>query len=444
MPRWLTPSKQKVLKALLKGSVLLPFHAASETAALPQRSTFRFATAFSSQPLLSTAIVECINAIKAQFGPNRHPHFCQLLVTTEAYGSHIEYAPSFVQECLSSKENDPPVVIGGAVQGLLTNRSTHVSGVSLFAAHMPDVQFMPFHVKSTSLPELTASQWDSLIQSGNASEDSRNNVAAVLMSEPHFIQVDELISRIQGVLPSSPLVGGVTQPNAWGVNPWGSQRSLRGALFIGNRTHDEGAVGCFMRGPFQMDALCDQGCRPVGQPATVTSSHGGTILQLNHQTALLVVRQMFQSLSESDREMQVQMGLDTLGDGTHYVARSIAGFNPGNQSVQVAVADVPEGSVVQLHVRDPHWARRNILKQIQRYVSRLPEHMKRSPEQLGTLLYSCATLVHEEEKILQEALPESAFQGAQFQGEFGPIGNGLQTKSFLQSYSSSFGLLRQA
>ena len=52
-----------------------------------------------------------------------------------------------------------------------------------------DVQFMPFHVKSTSLPELTASQWDSLIQSGNASEDSRNNVAAVLMSEPHFIQV---------------------------------------------------------------------------------------------------------------------------------------------------------------------------------------------------------------------------------------------------------------
>ncbi len=33
--------------------------------------------------------------------------------------------------------------------------------------------------------------------------------------------------------------------------------------------------------------------------------------------------------------------------------------------LQVAVADVPEGSVVQLHVRDPHWARHNILKQIQ-------------------------------------------------------------------------------
>ena len=29
------------------------------------------------------------------------------------------------------------MVIGGAVQGLLTNKSKNVAGVSLFAAHMP-------------------------------------------------------------------------------------------------------------------------------------------------------------------------------------------------------------------------------------------------------------------------------------------------------------------
>lgn len=43
----------------------------------------------------------------------------------------------FVRECLSSKENEPPVVIGGAVQGLLVNNDSQVAGVSLFAAHMP-------------------------------------------------------------------------------------------------------------------------------------------------------------------------------------------------------------------------------------------------------------------------------------------------------------------
>ena len=64
-------------------------------------------------------------------------------------------------------------------------------------------------------------------------------------------QVDELISRIQGVVPC-PLVGGVAQPNAWGENPWGGKRSLRGALFLGNRTYHDGAVGCFMHGPIQV------------------------------------------------------------------------------------------------------------------------------------------------------------------------------------------------
>lgn len=33
--------------------------------------------------------------------------------------------------------------------------------------------------------------------------------------------------------------------------------------------------------------------------------------------------------------------------------------------MQVAVSDIPEGSVVQLHVRDPLWAQNNILKQLQ-------------------------------------------------------------------------------
>ncbi|KAL3135426.1 hypothetical protein ABBQ32_007608 [Trebouxia sp. C0010 RCD-2024] len=440
MPRWLSPSKQKVLKALLKGSVFLPYHAASETlSSLSQNSKFRFGAAYSSKPLLSTAVVDCVNAIKTQLGPGRHPHFCQLLVTAEAHGTHIEYAPL---ECLSSKEAAAPVVIGGAVQGLLANESSNVAGVSLFAAHMPGVEFMPFHVKSTSLPELTAAQWDSLLQSSMSSQDNHCNVAAVLLSEPHFTQVDELISRIQGVLPSTPLVGGVTQPNAWGVNPWGGQRSLRGAVFLNQRTYDEGAVGCFMQGRLKMDAMCDQGCRPVGEAATVTSSHRGTIMQLDHQTALLVVRQMFQSLSDKDRELQIQIGLNTAGNGNSFVTRSISSFNPHDQTVQVAVSDVPEGSVVQLHVRDPQWAQNNILKQLRGYVARLPEGIKSNPQQLGSLSYSCGTLAHEEERMLHEAVPKSPFQGAQFQGEFGPASGGLQTKSFLHSYSSTFGLIR--
>ena len=47
------------------------------------------------------------------------------------------------------------------------------------------------------------------------------------------------------------------------------------------------------------------------------------------------VRQMFQSLSDRDRDMQIQIGLDTLGDGRNFVACNISSFNPSDQSVQV-------------------------------------------------------------------------------------------------------------
>lgn len=46
------------------------------------------------------------------------------------------------------------------------------------------------------------------------------------------------------------------------------------------------------------------------------------------------VRQMFQSLSEEDRELQIQIGLDTLGQGNSFVTRSISSFNPRDQTVQ--------------------------------------------------------------------------------------------------------------
>ena len=47
---------------------------------------------------------------------------------------------------------------------------------------------------------------------------------------------------------------------------------------------------------------------------------------------------------------------------------------------------------------------------LQKHVGHLPEDVQNDPQQLGSLLYSCVTLAHEEEQIMKEALPESAFQ----------------------------------
>ena len=64
--------------------------------------------------------------------------------------------------------------------------------IDCHALSIAGVELMPFHVKGPSLPELTPGQWNSLIQSSHAASTSSNNVAAVLLAEPHFVQVQSV------------------------------------------------------------------------------------------------------------------------------------------------------------------------------------------------------------------------------------------------------------
>ncbi len=71
--------------------------------------------------------------------------------------------------------------------------STKMLRINCRALSIAGVELMPFHVKGPSLPELTPGQWDSLVQSSHAASSSANNVAAVLLSEPHFVQVQSIL-----------------------------------------------------------------------------------------------------------------------------------------------------------------------------------------------------------------------------------------------------------
>lgn len=73
-------------------------------------------------------------------------------------------------------------------------------------------------------------------------------------------QVDTFVSRLQNVLPSTPILGGVVEPHGWGRAPLqGEHYSLRGALFLGDRALDEGAVGCLLTGPtLRLDTISTQ------------------------------------------------------------------------------------------------------------------------------------------------------------------------------------------
>lgn len=59
---------------------------------------------------------------------------------------------------------------------------------------------------------------------------SVNSTAAIMLSSPHFTEVERLLQRFSNVLPGMPVLGGVCEPDAWGE----TEHSF-GALFLGGR-----------------------------------------------------------------------------------------------------------------------------------------------------------------------------------------------------------------
>eukprot|EP00884_Botryococcus_braunii_P006252 jgi/Botrbrau1/15628/Bobra.4_1s0013.3 len=337
-----------------------------------KRESFRFAVGVSSNPVLSLAIVECVAAIKSKLGFDVRPDFCSLVVSTEPYGSMVGYAPAFVQEILTPQAAKPPVLIGGAVQELLClgpSKTVTLSGegwsprngqgVSLMAACLPGVSLYPFHATSPSLPALPPEVWDELARDSHGF-DLATNSAGFLLSEPHFTQVDEFVSRLQNVLPNTPIVGGVVEPKGWGRLPLAVQHnSLRGALFLGNKALDEGAVGCIMKGPLQLDTIATQGCRPVGGIHKVTQARGNMILRIDDTPSLIMLHRLHKGLKKHDKVLPVHLGIRPPGF-PGFVMRNIDSISEENMAVRLAASEVVVGSLLQLHVRDSDWGKEQL------------------------------------------------------------------------------------
>lgn len=67
----------------------------------PDPDAFSFALASSSHPVLSRAVVDCVQQVKAKLGQQCAPDLCKLFVTADAYGSNnIRFASGVSQRWL--------------------------------------------------------------------------------------------------------------------------------------------------------------------------------------------------------------------------------------------------------------------------------------------------------------------------------------------------------
>jgi small ligand-binding sensory domain FIST len=75
----------------------------------------------------------------------------------------------------------------------------------------------------------------------------------LLFVDPGCPGINDLISGLDYAYPAAVKVGGIA----------GQHGASHGSLFLDDRVLD-GAVGCLLSGPWRIDPVVAQGCRPIG------------------------------------------------------------------------------------------------------------------------------------------------------------------------------------
>ena len=206
-------------------------------------------------------------------------------------------------------------------------------------------------------------------------------------------------------------------------------------LVLGDQVFNDGAVGVLLDPEVEVRAVVSQGCRPIGQPFTVTSSEGNIVSEMGGRPAVDRLRETLLALDESDRAL-VARGLhigividehkSEFGRGD-FLIRGLVGAD--EQAGALAVGDaVDVGTTVQFQVRDAATADEDL------------RELMADTSAGSALLFTCngrgthlfdgpdhdATVVH-------EALERAPVAGMFCAGEFGPIGG----RNFLHGFTAS-------
>jgi small ligand-binding sensory domain FIST len=188
-----------------------------------------------------------------------------------------------------------------------------------------------------------------------------------------------------------------------------------------------------------------QGCRPVGDPYTITRAESNLIFELGGRPPLARLQELAAALPARDRELLargVQVGLvideyraePRQGD---FLIRGVAGADPDSGAIAVG-DEVEVGQTVQFHVRDADSADEDLRRTLEREASVLGGRRA-----AGALLFTCngrgSRLFSEPDHdagLLAKTLGEIPVAGFFCAGELGPVGG----QNFLHAFTASIAL----
>jgi small ligand-binding sensory domain FIST len=257
----------------------------------------------------------------------------------------------------------------------------------------------------------------------------------LMICDPFTFPVNDLLAHLNQHVPGATVMGGMAS---------GGLDLRQSRLFLDGRVLSHGAVGASLL-QAEVHPLVAQGCRPVGNPYTITRADGNVIFELGGRPPLERLRDLAAALSTADRELLAQgihlgMVIDEYqaepGQGD-FLIRGVAGIDPESGAIAVG-DDVAVGQTVQFHIRDAGSADEDLRRTLEREAAALGTRRA-----AGALLFTCngrgSRLFAEPDHdagLLAEVLGKIPVAGFFCAGELGPVGG----QNFLHAYTASIAL----
>ena len=292
--------------------------------------------------------------------------------------------------------------------------------VSVWLTHMHDIRPRAFRLATVPAP------YGGVALTG-LPDIAEDDGLAMLLADPWTLPADDAVSAFTRVDGTLPVIGGLVS---------GAQRRGESRLLLNGSVFDNGGVGVLMPAAAPLRVVVSQGCRPIGEPMTVTGADGVVLQELAGRPALERVREVVSALDAADQALAVRglhVGIARSDhiEGTHaadYVIRGLMGVDA--QSGAVTVGDeVSVGAVVRLHLRDADSADADL-----RSVVALAGECT---DPVGAYLVTCNgrggamfTTPDHDGAVVREGLGLGALGGFFAAGEIGPVGGSNHLHGF--------------
>jgi small ligand-binding sensory domain FIST len=395
-----------------------------------------FASAITNEPLLQDAVHRLETRLAPQLHPGGSPRPAEAPpdLAILFFSSHFrDQADALRAEIQALYE--PRCLIGCTAEGVIGGESEfeRQPAISLMLAYLPGVTLTTFRLSPHHWRPLPDRE-QTFCEAIGAPPDTR---LFMLLADPFTTPMGEVLEPFNDCFPGVPMVGGMA---SGGMSPGYNILLLNGEVW------HAGAVGVAFSGQYEVDLVVSQGCRPIGEPFTVTAANRNVILTLADQPAIFKIQQIVDELSEEEQELlrnglfigrAIDSSRETLGRGD-FLVRGVMGVD--RQSGAITIGDnVEVGEKVQFHVRDAVTAQEDLEMLL------IPQAFR--PPASGALLFSCngrglRLYDHPDGdiSIVRGSLGDVPVAGFFCAGEIGPVGG----SNFLHGHTVSLAIFRPA